>query len=93
MGTIPQALFLMNHPQINRLMRSAPRTALGKILAENPDDRMALQAVYLKVLARGPNDDELRVCGQHIQQVGGRAEAFEDIYWALVNSTEFVSRH
>jgi hypothetical protein len=91
-GTIPQALFLMNSPQINRLVRASPRLALGKILAENPDDGAALQALYLKALARRPNEDEVRVCRKYIERVGARAEAFEDIYWALVNSTEFVSR-
>jgi len=25
-------------------------------------------------------------------KVGHRVEVFEDIYWALINSTEFVSR-
>jgi hypothetical protein len=91
-GTIPQALFLMNSPQINRLVRASPRLALGRILAENPDDGAALQALYLKALARRPNEDEVRVCRKYIEHVGARAEAFEDIYWALVNSTEFVSR-
>lgn len=92
LGTIPQALFLMNSPQIDRAIRAPRGSVLTEILATHRDDREALEAVYLRVLARSPNAEEVRACGRYLQQVGNRREAFEDILWALVNSTEFLSR-
>ncbi len=92
LGTIPQALFLMNSAQIDQAIRGPRSTVLKEILAASPNDRAALEALYLRVLARSPNDDEVRTCGKYLQTVGNRREAFEDILWALVNSTEFVSR-
>jgi hypothetical protein len=93
LGTIPQALFLMNAPQIARGIQASSRTSvLGRILNENPGDRAALDALYLQVLSRRPNDDEAKTCAEYLQRVGNRREAFEDILWALINSTEFVSR-
>jgi hypothetical protein len=93
LGTIPQALFLMNSPPLNRAIDgSREATVLGKILADNAGDRDALDALYLRVLARRPNPREVEVCNAYIARVGARAEAFEDILWNLINSTEFASR-
>lgn len=92
LGTIPQALFLMNSGQIDQAIKGQRGTVLTEILSKNPDNRAALEALYLRVLARSPNDDEVRTCGKYLENVGNRREAFEDILWALINSTEFVSR-
>jgi hypothetical protein len=92
LGTIPQALFLMNSPQVNRAVEAGRGTVLGEILAAAPDDRTALEAVYLRVLSRRPSAQEVELCGRYLRGVRDRREAFEDILWGLVNSTEFVSR-
>ncbi|MBX6314302.1 MAG: DUF1549 domain-containing protein [Isosphaeraceae bacterium] len=93
LGTIPQALFLMNSPQINNAIRAdAKGSILGEILATHPDNRAALEALYLRVLARRPTADEVKTCGRYLARVGDRREAFEDILWALINTTEFISR-
>jgi hypothetical protein len=93
LGTIPQALFLMNNPRLNRALdASSPNSVLGKILGEESDDAKALDAVYLRVLARRPNEKELGVCRDYIRKVENRKEAFEDVLWNLINSTEFLSR-
>ena len=94
-GTIPQALFLMNSPLISNRTQACvePGTFLGEILnvlAERP--RVALGALYLRVLSRQPTKEEVEICGRYMAGVGNRAEAFEDIYWSLINTTEFVTR-
>ncbi len=91
LGTIPQALFLMNGPIVNRAI-GARQGALGTILADNPDNLAALKALYVRVLTRLPNDAEIELCGRHIAALKDRREAFEDVLWSLVNSTEFISR-
>jgi hypothetical protein len=93
LGTIPQALYLMNNPQLNRAINgSVKETVLGRILADNADDDAALEALYLRVLARRPSAREVEVCAGYRARVGNRTEAFEDILWNLINSTEFMSR-
>jgi hypothetical protein len=91
-GTIPQALFLMNSPLISNRTQARPGTFLGEILSAAPSDRAALGALYLRVLSRQPTKDEVEICGRYMASVGNRAEAFEDIYWSLINTTEFVTR-
>ena len=92
LGTIPQALFLMNSPLVNSRTAARPGTVLGQILATAPDDRAALGALYLRVLSRQPTPKEVEICGRYLAAVGNRREAFEDIFWSLINSTEFVTR-
>jgi len=92
LGTIPQALFMMNGPIIHNRTQARPGTELGRILASAPDETAALNALYLRVLARRPTTKEVQVCADHLATVGNRNEAFEDIYWSLLNTTEFISR-
>jgi hypothetical protein len=92
-GSIPQALFLMNAPVVNRaLAGQQPNSALGKLLAKVPDDKAMVEELYLRCLAREPKQTELRTCLDHVHAIGRRGEAFEDILWSLINSTEFLNR-
>jgi hypothetical protein len=92
-GSIPQALFLMNSPELARAMGGRQRaTSLGRLLAEVTDDDDLVGELYLRCLAREPKQAELATCLDHVRATEDRTEAFEDILWALVNSTEFLNR-
>ncbi len=92
-GSIPQALMLMNGPALSRgLNGNQPNTALGKLLKETNDDRGVVEELYLRSLGREPTAEEVKTCLGYVAKVGKRSEAFEDILWALVNSTEFLHR-
>jgi hypothetical protein len=91
-GSVPQALLLMNNPQINQKIQARGTNLLGRILTAYPDNDEALRMVYLRALARKPTDREKERCRTYIAKAGSRAEAFEDILWALINSTEFQTK-
>jgi hypothetical protein len=91
-GTIPQALYLMNGALVTREVKAQPKTMLGYLLMTHPDNRSVLEILYLRVLGRKPTDREVRTCSNYLANVGSRPEAFEDILWALLNTTEFLSR-
>jgi hypothetical protein len=88
-GTISQALILMNNPQIQAKIKAAGNNVLARILDTYEEDDEALRAVYLRALGRRPTDREMSRLREHISIAGNRAEAYEDILWALINSTEF----
>jgi hypothetical protein len=93
-GSIPQALLLMNSPLVNQAIHARrPDHDLGRLLAETRDDDDMTGELYLRCLAREPNDKELAACRDYVGRVGDRAEAYEDIFWALVNSAEFLHRN
>jgi hypothetical protein len=91
-GSISQALILMNNPTIHAKIKAEGSNLLGRILSTYTDNDEALRMVYLRTLARRPTDRELQRCREHLTAVPNRAEAFEDILWALINSTEFQTR-
>ncbi|WP_166823749.1 DUF1549 domain-containing protein [Thalassoroseus pseudoceratinae] len=91
-GDVPQALYLMNSPQVNRAIRATADTQLGRLLNRFDDDEDALAELYLMVLAREPSAKELRICQDYIADVNNRSEAYEDLLWSLLNSSEFLTR-
>ncbi len=91
-GSIPQALVLMNGPQINREINGNRGTELAKLLASTGDNEAVTTELYLRCFGREPNKEELQTCVDQVKKSKSRSEAFEDILWALVNSTEFLQR-
>jgi hypothetical protein len=60
-----------------------------------PDDRSAVETAYLVVLTRRPTAPELthffkRLAGTESKE---RSRRMEDLFWALINSTEFSWNH
>jgi len=92
LGTVPQALFMMNSPLIQRVMQGTGNTRLGRILKDYTDDSDAIVELYLVVLSREPSQREIDLNLALIKEVGNRTEAFEDILWSLLNSSEFVTK-
>jgi hypothetical protein len=91
-GSIPQALLMMNNPVLNDRMQSKGKNLVARILSAYQKDDDALRMLYLRTLARKPTDREMDKCRKYIETTGKRAEAFEDILWALLNSTEFQTK-
>jgi hypothetical protein len=92
LGNVPQALTLMNFPIVTNALRAEGNTRLGQILANNKDDADAIAELYLSFLARDPSQKELTIAAEHLAKVGNRREAFEDLAWSLLNSSEFLSK-
>lgn len=91
-GTIPQALFFMNSPQIAGRLNGAGQTPLGDLLRRFKDNDDVISELYLLVHARQPTNKELAICHDYLKSVPNRTEAFEDLFWGLVNSAEFLSK-
>jgi hypothetical protein len=91
-GTIPQALLMMNSALVHAFTSARGKTVLGRLLAEGRSDDEIVATLYQRSLARQPTVAEQVVCRRFITRVGDRYEALEDVFWALINSTEFLNR-
>ena len=91
-GNIPQALFMMNSPLVNSQINAKGFTRLSGLLRRYSDNDDALSELYLMMLAREPSDRERKIFTEYLAEVGNREEAFEDIMWSLLNSSEFLSK-
>lgn len=94
-GTIPQRLLLMNGKLVYEKTREEIFNAATRIGWQAPDDAAAVRTAYLVVLTRLPTLAEARHFEGRLGQTRGpeRARRMEDLFWALINSTEFAWNH
>lgn len=92
LGSIPQALALMNASFVEQGISSKGRTRLAELLQDFSDNNDVAIELYLAVLGREPNDQELTTVRDYVAESGSRGEGFEDVYWSLINSAEFLNR-
>src|SRR5437764_7706457 len=91
-GTIPQALLMMNSVLVNTFVAANGKTYLAEALGKGLSDDEILLSLYERTLARKPSGDEIATCKCYLEKVGNRKEALEDVFWSLVNSTEFLTK-
>ncbi len=92
--TIPQALFFMNGGYSHRtdVLRRGPLAQAFQDESRAPIVR--LRPLFLAALGRPPSQVEAeRLVELAAGREGGAPAAFDDLFWALVNSTEFHTNH
>ncbi|MDF1740864.1 MAG: DUF1549 domain-containing protein [Verrucomicrobiales bacterium] len=91
-GTIPQRLLLMNGKLVgertgeNPVMNSSTRVA-----HYSSSEKQAVDAAFLALLTRLPTPEESDHFAASLEKKNpkAKARASADLYWALINSTEF----
>ncbi len=95
-GTITQRLLLMNGKLVQERTADNPlQNASTRITALCKDPERAVDVTYLCSLARLPTEKERRYFAQRLKEAKGseRQAVIEDLFWALINSTEFSWNH
>jgi hypothetical protein len=100
-GTIPQRLLLMNGELVKERTQPNPLlSATSRIAGLASDPATQIEAAYLTTLSRRPSAEELAHFVARFEDVApdarnreARALVLEDLYWTLVNSTEFSWNH
>jgi len=94
--SIPQALTMMNNQLINEATDPAKGRVLGGIVSSSflttPEK---IEALTLAALSRKPTAEEAKKLLGYVEKQGAKNEkkALSDVYWALLNSTEFKFNH
>jgi hypothetical protein len=91
-GTIPQTLMMMN----GELTRQATSLKGGGFLSRVTQNPKAapINQLYLAAFGRRPTRAELQLANRLLAAQGGDpAPVLEDLWWALLNSNEFISNH
>jgi hypothetical protein len=92
-ASIPQALALMNGTRINLGVRAiGDASMLGRLLKETDDNEAVVEELYLKTVSREPTEKETATALKYCKSANDRTAVFEDLLWALVNSSEFSHR-
>ncbi|QDU51803.1 DUF1549 domain-containing protein [Gimesia panareensis] len=91
-GDVPQALFMMNSEALNGMLGTSRSTKLAQITRDFPENKAAIQELYLLTLSREPTAKELEICLDYFKQAEHRETALEDLMWSLLNSSEFITK-
>lgn len=95
--TILQALLLMNGRLVAEATNPEKSQTLRAVLtAPFLDEGGQIEALYLATLSRSPTVVERELVESHLRQnvpQRGRQRALADVFWMLLNSTEFSVNH
>lgn len=93
-GTIPQALMMMNGDLIQDAVSIEKGSFLRRVLEENGPDSKKIRRLYYSALSRAPTRKEIGVATKLVRaRKTNQIEAYQDLYWALLNSNEFIFIH
>jgi hypothetical protein len=96
-GTIPQALMMMNGDLMEQAVDCKPGSFLNDLLneaqAHRPPALYMVNNIYLAALSRLPSTRERTAVSHLIDANPDTLYVLEDVFWALLNSNEFVLNH
>lgn len=92
-GTIPQALMMMNGELMQSALSDAKGTLLYEVVNTHGSAPEKVKQLYLATLSRAPSSRELKTADKIMKNATSPLEAFQDLYWALLNSNEFIISH
>jgi len=92
---VPQALILMNGPELSMVSSAAQSGLLRALSAPFLSDAQRVDAAFMATLSRRPSDAERARFVAYVTQAPAtkRQEALGDVVWALLNCSEFVLNH
>ncbi len=104
--SIPKMLLLLNGGLLNESIRvrragravaaarrDVPLRTLERILSGGGGEKEKVEEVYFAALSRPPSSAEAARAAKAIDAEKRAALAFEDLFWALLNSSEFTFNH
>ena len=87
-----QALHLLNSSDVERKVVGSKR--LARLLKEQATDDAVLDELYWAALSRPPTAPERAALTKYLaEHKAQRAQALQDVLWALVNTKEFLFKH
>jgi len=89
--TLSQALHLLNGDSVNA--KIVQGGLIPKILAETKTPEERIRALYIRCLSREPTQAEIQKLGPGLAEAADPSEALGDLFWALLNSREFLFNH
>ena len=87
-GSVPQVLFMYNGPVTHMLLAEGSTIYNGIVKKKNVGD--AVKVVFLSILNREPDAEELATAISQVRGEQRAAVAFGNVVWSLVNTREFM---
>jgi hypothetical protein len=89
--TLSQALHLLNGDSVNAKIKQGG--LIPKIMTSRKTPEERITDLYVRCLSRKPTKDELAKLLPTMGKGANEAQGLEDLFWALLNSREFLFNH
>ena len=89
-ATLSQTLHLAVGNNVQNAVLSG---LVPRLMAEKESPEEIVEELFIRCLSRSPTSKELATMKQLIGEDHDQKEPYEDILWALINSTEFMTNH
>ena len=89
--TLSQALHLLNGGTVNNKIKEGG--LVPKLLSTRKFPEERITELYIRAFSRKPTKEELAKLVPILTQSKEEPQALEDIFWALLNSREFLFNH
>jgi hypothetical protein len=89
--TLSQALHLLNGDTTNAKIRNSD--VIPRLMATKKFPEERILELYIRTLSRKPTGEELDKLRPVIGEGSNEKQGLEDIFWALLNSREFLFNH
>lgn len=87
--TLVQTLHVLNSPYIDDKIKSRQGTVMRMVQDKAATDEQIINTLYLKTFCRLPTAKELAAAKKYFQSSYKRADAVQDLMWALISAREF----
>jgi hypothetical protein len=86
-----QALHLMNGENVHTKVKDG--AVVKQLLDEGKTPQQVVTELYLRCLSRSPTEEEAKAIDEQLAGATDPQAAVEDVFWALLNSREFLFNH
>jgi hypothetical protein len=88
---LSQALHLLNGSTVSEKVQEG--ALVKKLLKENKKPADIVEELYLRCFARRPTEKELGKLNTFLKDPKNAEQSLNDLFWALLNSKEFIFNH
>jgi len=89
--TLSQSLHLMNGETVAGKISAG--NLVGKMLQEKKPANLIIETIFLRALSRAPRPEEMTKLLAAVEANPNKQQALEDVFWAVMNSREFMFNH
>jgi hypothetical protein len=89
--SLSQALHMLNGPTVTG--KIAEGGVISRLLSAGQTPEQIIEAIYVRALIRKPTPDETRQLMEIVTQAENPELGLQDVFWAVLNSREFVFNH